>query len=84
MEARFQSLRIKGILERAPEGDSRFADAPTTRRFLDDLEAGEGDQPRRLGEDLDTMKVAGLASVDAVWVEHREAVMGGFHGSRPT
>jgi len=82
VEVRFQELRIDGILERAPEGDPRFADALTTRRFLDDLEEGEGDQPRRLGEDIDTMKAAGLVSVGAVWVEHREAVMVGFEGSR--
>lgn len=78
VERQFQALRIKGILERAPEGDPRFTDAPSTRRFLDDLEEGEGDQPHRLGEDLDTMRAAGLVSVGAVWMEHREAVMVGF------
>ena len=66
------------LLERASSNDERFQNAPTTRRFLDDLEEREGDKPRALAQDLETLRAAGLSSVSAVWVEYREAVMVGI------
>lgn len=78
LEERYQALRIRGILERASSDDERFQDALTTRRFLDDLEEREGDMPRALDQDIETLRAAGLSSVSAVWVEYREAVMVGI------
>ena len=78
LEKRYQALRIRGILERASSDDERFQNASTTRRFLDDLEEREGDQPRALARDLETLRAAGLSSVSALWVEYREAVMVGI------
>lgn len=75
---RFQALRVAGIVGRAEPGDDRFADAKSTRRFLDDLEEGEGDQPRTLFEDLATHRAAGLDPVTPLWVEYREAVIAGI------
>ena len=78
LEERHQALRIRGILERASSDDERFQNASTTRQFLTELEESEGDQPRALDQDLETLRAAGLTSVSAVWVEYREAVMVGI------
>lgn len=78
LEERYQALRIRGILERASSDDERFQNASITRQFLTDLEEREGDQPRALDQDLETLRNAGLTSVSAVWVEYREAVMVGI------
>jgi len=74
LEAEYQASRIDGILQRANAHDDRFRNADRVRRFLDDLEEREGDQPRLLLDDLATLKAAGLTAVDALWVEDREAV----------
>ena len=78
LDERYQALRVQGILERASPDDERFRDASTTRAFLDDLEKREQDKPRALAQDLEALRAAGLASVSAVWVEYREAVMVGI------
>jgi len=74
-EALIQRLRVRGIVERAAPGDARFADEQTTRRFLDDLEAREGDQPLTVDADLAILQSAGLTDASVLWLEHREAVV---------
>jgi hypothetical protein len=76
-ESRIQELRVAGIVERAGGRDERFQNAATTRQFLDDLEANEGDRPLTLLEDLATVRSAGLANASVFWLEYREAVYGG-------
>jgi hypothetical protein len=78
MEARIQKIRVEGIVRRAAGRDSRFTDAASTRRFLDDLEARDQDKPLTLSEDLRVLREAGLENASVFWVEYREAVTGGF------
>jgi ubiquinone/menaquinone biosynthesis C-methylase UbiE len=78
VEARIQELRVTGIVERASDGDPRFGDPTSARRFLDDLETTEQDQPVTLTEDLRIIKEAGLAGVEVFWKEYREVVIGGL------
>jgi SAM-dependent methyltransferase len=77
VEQRIQRLRVEGVVARAKDGDPRFRTADATRAFLDQLEAGEKDQPLPLVEDLAIAREAGLASVELFWKEYREAVWGG-------
>ncbi|MHC4149214.1 MAG: class I SAM-dependent methyltransferase [Planctomycetota bacterium] len=78
IEKRIQEIRVEGIVERARGKDGRFADATSTRAFLDELEANEGDQPLSLLEDLQVLKEAGLQKPAVFWKEFREAVTGGM------
>jgi len=77
LESRLQELRVAGIVERASGSDHRFADSASTRRFLDDLEKNERDQPLTLSEDLAVLRSSGLKNVSAFWLEYRELVSGG-------
>jgi tRNA (cmo5U34)-methyltransferase len=77
VEERIQEIRVKGIVERARGVDARFADYEATRRFIDELEANEGDQPLTLKDDLQVLRDAGLRDVAVYWLEYREAVTGG-------
>jgi tRNA (cmo5U34)-methyltransferase len=77
VEARVQELRVRGIIERARGEDPRFRDFASTRKFLDELEAAEQDQPLTLEQDLRLAREAGLASVEVFWKEYREVVFGG-------
>lgn len=77
IEMRIQEMRVAGIVRRAQEGNSRFADMQSTRRFLDELEKNEGDQPLTLLGDLKLLKKAGLNNSSVFWSEYREAVTGG-------
>ncbi|MDO8614786.1 MAG: class I SAM-dependent methyltransferase [Dehalococcoidia bacterium] len=77
VERRIQDIRVHGIIERARGLDPRFADHAATRRFLDEMEANEGDQPLTLQEDLTLLRNAGLRDVAVFWLEYREAVTGG-------
>jgi hypothetical protein len=77
VESRVQQLRVAGIVERAGGSDNRFIDSASTRRFLNDLEANEGDQPLTLAEDLNILRSSGLKNVSAFWFEYRELVSGG-------
>jgi tRNA (cmo5U34)-methyltransferase len=72
-----QRMRVDGIVRRASGRDARFADAKSTRQFLDDLERNEGDQPLRPAEDLRLLYEAGFAHVTTFWRETREVVYGG-------
>jgi tRNA (cmo5U34)-methyltransferase len=76
VEQRVQSLREAGIVERA-NGDRRFLTRESTRAHLAQLEAGEGDQPLTLAEDLELARQAGLRSAEVFWKQYREAVWGG-------
>jgi hypothetical protein len=40
--------------------DKRFRDKDATRRFLNDLEDGEQDQPQTLNEDLQILRESGI------------------------
>jgi SAM-dependent methyltransferase len=77
VEQRIQEIRVDGIVERARDLDPRFDNREATRRFLDELEAKEGDQPLTLTEDLQVLQDAGLRDVAVFWLEYREAVIGG-------
>ena len=77
IEARYQALRVAGIVERAAGRDVRYADAATTRKALDEMEAAEGDRPITVYEDLKILRAAGLYNVSLFWKEYREAVTGG-------
>lgn len=77
VEERIQEIRVNGIVERARGVDPRFADREATRRFIDELEAKEGDQPLTLTEDLEVLQDAGLQDVAVFWLEYREAVIAG-------
>jgi tRNA (cmo5U34)-methyltransferase len=78
VENRIQEIRVNGIVERARGVDPRFRDHEATRRFLDELEANEGDQPLTLEDDLRVLRDAGLHDVTVFWLEYREAVIGGW------
>lgn len=77
LDAITQQLRVRGIVQRANGRDPRFADASATRRFLDDLERNERDQPVRPAEDLRILQEAGFSHVSTFWRETRESVVGG-------
>jgi tRNA (cmo5U34)-methyltransferase len=77
VERRLQEIRVAGILERAGGRDARFVDAAATGRFLDEMEANEGDQPLTLAADLTVLAQAGLRDASVFWVEYREMVSGG-------
>jgi ubiquinone/menaquinone biosynthesis C-methylase UbiE len=77
LEERVQTLRVEGIVQRNQGRDARFADAAATRRYLDELEAADGDQPLSLSEDLRVLTEGGLRQAGVFWLEFREAVTGG-------
>ena len=77
IEERIQQIRVAGIVRRGHTIDSRFRDAESTRQFLDQLEATDGDQPLTLAEDLQVFREAGLTHVAVFWSEYREVVIGG-------
>jgi ubiquinone/menaquinone biosynthesis C-methylase UbiE len=75
VERRVQQLRVEGVVARAKNGDQRFNTPSAARTFLDQLEAGEKDQPLSLLEDLSIAKQAGLAGRRVL-----ESVSGGSLG----
>jgi tRNA (cmo5U34)-methyltransferase len=77
VEERIQELRVAGIVERSGGKDARFQDTASTRRYLDDLEKRDADQPQTLLDDLQSLTAAGLRNASVFWLEYREAVMGG-------
>jgi len=78
IEKRIQEIRIDGIVRRNDGRDDRFRSIETTRKFLDELETNEIDQPLTLSEDLQLVEKAGLRNVSVFWSEYREAVYGGL------
>ncbi len=77
IEERVQQIRVEGIVRRGHAIDPRFRDAASTREFLDQLEATDGDQPLTLAEDLQVFREAGLIQSSVLWSEYREVVIGG-------
>ncbi len=81
VEQRIQGIRVEQIVRRSGGTDPRFRNFESTRQFLDQLEADDGDQPLSLSEDLQILR-AGLQNVSVFWTEYREAVFGGQKPSR--
>jgi ubiquinone/menaquinone biosynthesis C-methylase UbiE len=77
VEARFQQLRVDGIVRRAGGADERFVDQEAARRYLNEMEARDGDQPVTLAVELRVLRDGGLRDVAVFWLEYREAVTGG-------
>ena len=77
IEERIQQLRVDGIVRRGHAINPRFRDAASTRQFLDQLEATDGDQPLTLAEDLQVFQEAGFNHGSVFWSEYREVVIGG-------
>lgn len=77
VEERVQALRRAGIMQRAPASYTQFRDDESTRRYLEEMEAEEGDQPLTLREDLEALWSAGFRDVAVWWQEYREAVTAG-------
>lgn len=77
IEQRLQDLRVQRIVNRSGGKDARFQDTMSTRRYFDELEKRDGDQPQTLFDDLQTLTDAGLRNASIFWLEYREAVMGG-------
>ncbi len=78
IEDRIQTIRLEGILERAGQSDDRFQSITDVKKFINDLEEAEGDQPVTLNKDLDLMEEAGFSQVSLFWQEYREVVFGGI------
>ncbi len=78
MEQRIQEIRVEAVTGRAPENDKRFRDIEVTRKFLDDLEAAEQDQPQTLDKDLQIIRESGITTAEVLWKEYREVVIGGL------
>ena len=76
LETVVQRIRVGGIVSRNNGRDRRFADDGAVRRFLDDLERKENDQPLRPADDLRILKEAGFSHVSTFWRETREVVYG--------
>lgn len=81
IERAIQDARVAGIhqrnQDRGSEMDPRFTTPADIRRFLDDLEATEGDQPLYMEEDLEILRQCGIANATVFWKEYREIVSGG-------
>jgi tRNA (cmo5U34)-methyltransferase len=77
IERRIQNLRVKAIAGRAPAQDKRFCSTEAARRFLDEFEATEQDQPQTLSQDMRILRESGITNAEVFWREYREAVIGG-------
>ena len=77
LEALAQKMRVAGIVDRARGQDPRFRDAIETRRFLDELERNECDQPQTQADDLRIVRECGYRHVTLFWKDTREVVYGG-------
>ncbi|MBY8983248.1 MAG: class I SAM-dependent methyltransferase [Candidatus Lokiarchaeota archaeon] len=75
VENRFQEIRIDGVLKRTQGKDERFSTFDSTRKFLDDLEEKENDQPLSLSEDIELLKEADFMNIEILWKEYREMVI---------
>jgi ubiquinone/menaquinone biosynthesis C-methylase UbiE len=77
IERRLQEIRVEAITRRAPAKDTRFHSLEATRRYLDELEEIEQDQPQTLKQDLRILRESGITNAEVFWKELREAVTGG-------
>jgi len=82
LERLTQDMRVAGIVERAQGRDPRFRSAADTRRFIDDLERNECDQPQKESDDLRILGECGYSHVALFWKETREVVWGGVRGAQ--
>jgi hypothetical protein len=73
-----QQMRVSGIVDRAEGRDPRFPDAAATRRFIDDLQRNECDQPQKAADDLRLVRECGYRHVTLFWKDTREVVFGGI------
>ncbi|HEY9140767.1 MAG TPA: class I SAM-dependent methyltransferase [Bryobacteraceae bacterium] len=78
LEGLTQQMRVAGIVERAQGRDPRFPDAAATRRFIDELQRSECDQPQKAADDLRTARECGYRHVSLFWKDTREVVYGGI------
>ncbi len=81
VEQRIQEIRVEAITARAPVQDKRFCSTEATRKFLDELEAAEQDQPQTLNQDVRTFRESGLTNAEVFWRKYREVVIGGSKAS---
>jgi trans-aconitate 2-methyltransferase len=77
VERRIQEIRVEAITARAPAEDKRFRNCAATRKFLDDLEATEQDQPQTSDKDIRILRESGITNAEVFWKEYRETVIGG-------
>ncbi len=75
IEYRFQEIRINNILKRTQGKDNRFLDYNSTRKFLDDLEENENDQPQSISKDIKLFNNTGFSNIEILWKEYREMVI---------
>jgi ubiquinone/menaquinone biosynthesis C-methylase UbiE len=73
-----QQMRVTGIVDRSQGRDSRFQNAAETRRFLDELERKECDQPQKQSDDIRVVQASGFRHVTVFWKDTREVVCGGI------
>lgn len=78
LERLTQDMRVSGIVARSQGRDTRFRNAADTRRFLEDLQRNECDQPQKEADDLRVMRECGYSHVTLFWKETREVVYGGI------
>jgi ubiquinone/menaquinone biosynthesis C-methylase UbiE len=78
LEALTQEMRVAGIVDRAQGRDRRFRTATDTRRFIDDLQRNERDQPQNEADDLRIARECGYRHVALFWKDTREVVYGGI------
>jgi tRNA (cmo5U34)-methyltransferase len=81
LERLTQDMRVAGIVERAEGRDPRFRTAADTRRFIEDLERNESDQPQKEADDLRILRECGYGHVTLFWKETREVVLGGIRSA---
>ncbi len=81
IEERIQEIRVDAVTRRAPADDKRFiSPTATPRRYLDELEKNEQDQPVTLARDIEILRESGINNAEVFWKELREAVTGGCKG----
>lgn len=77
IERRIQVLRVDGVTQRAPVDDERFCNSASTKKYLEEMEELEQDQPQTLADDIRVLRESGIEDADVFWKEFREAVIGG-------
>ena len=77
IDQRIQELRVEGVTQRAPVDDKRFCSPAATKKYLEEMEELEQDQPQTLADDIRVLRESGIENADVLWKELREAVIGG-------
>ena len=76
-EQRIQDLRVQAVTQRAPVDDERFCSPAATKKYLEEMEELEQDQPQTLADDIRVLRESGIENAELFWKEFREAVIGG-------